>query len=327
MDFQINARLQEYQINHLEQIIMARHGDPIENLVLYKDRVTAENKIAPGCFDSLAQIGASMIVYDYYPPLDPFKNRPHAGEVHSTNNVITLETYESGDQPLIEPEKLVWSKVAEHDPWTAKRLAEEAAAAAEAARLLAEEEARLKAEEEARKLAEKEAKKAAKEEAARLKAEKEAQERAEAEAAEAARLEELAKKDPEAAARAAAEKAAREAQEALEKLPKRSKGGAIGAFLGATAVEHLGLAPKGPYTLVTCENLLKDISDKGKISDVYVFKEQIDAYDGEEKAMLFCPDPDELYGDNGWIICVKDVDKQHFIANITAGNGIPPEIK
>ena len=59
----------------------------------------------------------------------------------------------------------------------------------------------------------------------------------------------------------------------------------------------------------------------------FTFKEQIERYDGEEKAMLFAPDPDELYGDNGWVLCVKDVDKQHFIAHITAGNGIPPEVK
>ena len=304
MDFQVNARLAEYQVQHLEEMILSRHGDPIQNLVLYKDKVGPEHLLETGSEDTLAKVNASTIIYDYFPPLDPFHNRPTAGQLHSTNAAITLETFENGDKPLIEPEKLVWSKVAEHDPWTAKRLAAEKAAAEEAARLKAEEEARLAAEEEARKQAELEAKMAAKAEAARLKAEKEAQEKAEREAEEAARIEELAKKDPEAAARAAAEKAAQEAQEALAKLPKRAKGGAVGAFLGGTTVTVLGLdkcTKDAPYLAVACDDLLKDISDKGKISDVYVFKAEIEAYNGEEKSMLFCLDKDELYGDNGWV--------------------------
>lgn len=330
MDFQVNARLQEYQVAHLEEMILARHGDPVQNLALYKNKIDPENKLEPGSEDSLAQVDAACIVYDYYPPLDPFENRPTAGQVHSTNAVITLQTFENGDKPIIEPEKLAWSKVAEHDPWTARRLAAEAAAAAEAARLKAEEEARIAAEKEAKRQAEIEAKKQAKIEAARLKAEQEAAERAEREREEAERLAELAAKDPEAAARAEAELKAKEAKEALEKLPKRSKGGAISLFLGGTAATALGLdgcTKEAPYAEVSVEVLLADIKTNGKISDMYTSKEYIDAYDGPEpKAMLFCKDADELYGDNGWIFCVKDVDKQHFIASISAGMGIPPPI-
>ena len=43
--------------------------------------------------------------------------------------------------------------------------------------------------------------------------------------------------------------------------------------------------------------------------------------------MLFCKDEEELYGDNGFIICLHEADKEHFLAHWGAGNGIPPEIK
>ena len=331
MDFQIDARLEEYTIAHLEEIILARHGDPIENLVLYKDKVGPDSKLEKSSEATVASVSPSTIFYDYYPPLDPFYNRPTAGLVHTTNAVIMLETTEHlAEKPLIEPEKLVWSKVAEHDPWTAKRLAAEAAAAAEAARLKAEEEARIAKELEEKIAAEKAAKKAAKEEAKRLKKEEEARIKAEEEAAEAARIEALAAADPEAAARAAAEKAAREAKEAFEALPARKKGGAVGHFLGGTAVTSLGLDKcnkENLYATVSKEDLLFDIKDKGKISDVYILKEQIDKYDGEDGMILFCLDKGELYGDNGWVVCFTKVDRQHFEMSITAGMGVPPEIK
>ena len=43
--------------------------------------------------------------------------------------------------------------------------------------------------------------------------------------------------------------------------------------------------------------------------------------------MLFCKDEDEVYSDEGFIICVKEADKLHFMAHLAAGNGIPPPIK
>ena len=94
MDFQVNARLAEYQVQHLEEMILSRHGDAIQNLVLYKDKVGPEHALPAGSEDTLAKVNASTIIYDYYPPLDPFYNRPTAGLVHTTNAVIMLETTE-----------------------------------------------------------------------------------------------------------------------------------------------------------------------------------------------------------------------------------------
>ena len=34
-----------------------------------------------------------------------------------------------------------------------------------------------------------------------------------------------------------------------------------------------------------------------------------------------------VYSDEGFIICVFPEDKEHFMAHIAAGNGIPPPIK
>ena len=66
----------------------------------------------------------------------------------------------------------------------------------------------------------------------------------------------------------------------------------------------------------------------GKIADLYNSKPDLEKYDGPEpKEILFCKDEKELYGDNGFIICLKDADKQHFLAHWAASNTIPPEIK
>ena len=142
MDFQVDARIQEYTVAQLEQIILARHGDPIQNLELFKDSPDEANKLASGSEDTVATAGegATTIFYDYFPPLDPFENRPVAGQLHATNQVVNLRTYENmTEPPEIEPEKLKWSKTAEYDPWTQRKM--DAEAAAEAARIKAEEEA------------------------------------------------------------------------------------------------------------------------------------------------------------------------------------------
>ena len=246
MDFQIDARLPEYQLAHLEEIINARHGDEIQNLTLYKGPPSEATKLTPGSTDPVSSTGASCIFYDYYPPLDPFHNRPTAGEVFATNTVITLQTFENLDKPVIEPEKLTWSKTAEHDPWTARQLAAEAAEVEAKAKAEAEEAARIAAEEEAAKQAEKDAraKRAAEKKAQKLEEERIAKEEEEARlAAQAAREKEAEEKrlqalrdaDPEAAARAEAELAKKAAEEEaarvkaeaeakLANLPKRSKG-------------------------------------------------------------------------------------------------------
>lgn len=107
MDFTIDARVAEYQVNHLEEIILARHGDPIENLKLYKGPPSEETLLTSGSTDTLQKVGEMTIFYDYYPPLDPFCNRPMAHTLYSTTPVITLPTYEGcSSKPTIEPEKL-----------------------------------------------------------------------------------------------------------------------------------------------------------------------------------------------------------------------------
>jgi len=233
MNFQVNARTQEYTVADLEAIINARHGDPIQNLEIYKDAVSDENKLPVGASDPVFTFGASTILYDYYPPLDPFRNRPVAGAIHATNQVITLRTFENGDRPVIEPAKLVWSKTAEHDPWTAKAMAEEAARleaerkAAEAA--AAAEEARLAAEKAEREAAKEAARKAKKEAEAKRKAEEEAAAK-EAEERRLKKLEEEAMKDP--AKRAEFERKKAEAEAAAKKAEAEAKCGAAQARQG-----------------------------------------------------------------------------------------------
>jgi len=315
-----------------------------------------ENKLPKGATDTMQSTGAMTFYYDYNPPFDPFKNRPCATQLFSTNLAITLQTFENGDPPTINPAQLKWSKTADYHPDTVKKMAAEAAAKAEAERLKAEEEARLKAEKEEKarlaaeakkaEAAEKAAKKAREE--AKAKAQAEAEEKAAKEAAEKreqARLEALAKKDPEGAKRAAAEAAAKKAAEEAEvakaaakkeaeaklaTLPKRAKGGAVGVFFGPTTKEHYGfdkLTPEEPYLCVPAEKILAEIKDKGKISDMYIFKEKVEKYKGVPPEILFCIDPQELYGDNGMIACLDDADKQHFMTHIALGNGIPAEMK
>jgi len=337
MNFQINARLQEYSIADLETIIAARHGEGISELVLYKDNTADENKLPTGGEDNLFTCGTTTILYDYYPPHDPFCNRPVAGGLAATNQVLTLRTFENGDRPVIEPEKLTWSKQAEHDPWEAKRLAEEAARL-EAERIAAEaaaaaEQARIEAEIAEAKRKKEEAAKAKAEAAAKAKAE-EIREAKEAEERRLKKLEEEAMNDP--VKRAEFERKKKEAEEAaikaeaeakLAALPKRSKGGAVGLFLGGTTREYYGLqncTKKDPYLLIAKAKILAEITDKGKIADLYNYKESIEKFPGEE--ILICKDEDEVYGDNGFVICTMDADIQHFMAHIAAGNGLPPPL-
>ena len=340
MNFQVNARVAEYTVADLEAIINARHGDAIQSLEMYKDSPSEENKLTSGSTDTLSTCGSTTILYDYYPPLDPFHNRPVAGGLHATNQVITLRTYENmSEQALIEPAKLKWSKTAENDPWTAKRMAEEAArleaerkaaeeaAAAEAKRIADEAaEAKRKKEEAARAKAEAEAKKKAEEEA----------EAAEAEARRLKKLEEEAMKDPAKRAEferkqkeAEMAKKKKEAEEALASLPKRPKGGAIGLFLGGTTREYYGLhncTEEDPYLLIPKSKMMAEINDKGKIADLYNFKAQIEKYSGADEDIMICKDEKEVYGDNGFVLCTTEADKLHFIAHIAAGNGLPPPL-
>ena len=62
MNFQVNARVQEYTVADLETIINARHGDPISNLELYKDSPSEENKLPAGSTDTVFSTGASSSV-------------------------------------------------------------------------------------------------------------------------------------------------------------------------------------------------------------------------------------------------------------------------
>ena len=68
---------------------------------------------------------------------------------------------------------------------------------------------------------------------------------------------------------------------------------------------------------------IAEITDKGKIADLYNYKTQIEK--GPEE-ILVCKDEKEVYGDNGFVICLDEADKEHFIAHIAAGNGLPPPL-
>jgi len=349
MDFMLEAQLPYLTVAACEEIIRGRHGDPIANLVLYRDDLAKENVLPAGSASTLEN--TTKIFYDYYPPLDPFKNRPTACEVYRQNPLLKTACEEAFDPPNPEgawkaaSELTVmggvrtWSKTAEYDPHT-MRLMEEAAAAA-AAKAKAEADAlaaKIAAEKaEAKRIAdEKAAEKARKAAEKKAQEEQEAKEAAEAEAARLKKLEEEAMNDPvkraelerkKAEAEAAQKKA--EAEAALAALPKRSKGGAVGIFLGGTTKEYYGLdqcTPENPYLCIPVEKILAEITDKGKISDLYNSKDFIQSYAGDPKEILFCKDEDELYGDNGFIICLQDADKKHFMAHIAAGNGIPKPI-
>ena len=277
MNFELSARVQEYKVKHLMAVIRARHGDAIENLEVYKDAKTPDNLLVEED-ETLAAVCAGQILYDYYPPYDPFLNRPTGGEVAAANPVtVTLQTFEDLTDPVVDAAKLEWSKTAEHDPWTARRLAEEAAAAAAKAeaeaKAKAEAEAAAKAEAEAKAKAKADAKAAAEAEKARIAAE-EAAERA---AEEAKRLEEeerAAANDPvkmaklmEEKKRKEEEQRKKEAEEALAKLPPRKPGGAIGLFLGNTTREYYNLTActeEAPYMLIPQQKILDEITDKGK---------------------------------------------------------------
>ena len=220
MDFAIEVTLQYLTLAELEVIILGRHGDPVENLVLYQDALTSDSVVTPGSTDTL---GSTKFFYDYFPPLDPFKNRPTAAEVYSTNPVLKTTCEEEfvgelADKVKGEPPRwrddavwknttqcLVvggvrpWSKTAEHDPHTAKRLAEEAAAAEAKAKAEAEAAAAAAAAIAAEKAAIAAEKKRKLEEAAAKKKAQEEEEAREAAAAEAERLrkaEEEAMNDP-----------------------------------------------------------------------------------------------------------------------------------
>ena len=351
MDFQLEVQLPYVTIEELETMIKTRHGDPIQNLVLYQDDLAKENLLEPGSSKSLP---GAKIFYDYYPPTDPFANRPTACQVYNANPLMKTQCEEAFEGKPGEPGSAwknqaavvvvggvrPWSKTAERDPHT-QRLMDE-----EAARLKAEADAKAKAEadriaEEKRIADEKaaEKKRIADEKAAKKKAEEEEQARAdaEAEALRLKKLEEAAMNDPvkraelekkKAEAEAARIKA--EAEAKLAALPKRSKGGAVGIFLGGTTKEFYGLdkcTAESPMLAISCEKMLAEILDKGKISDLYNSKAVIEAYKGEDKEMLFCKDEDEKYGDEGFIICLQEADKLHFLAHWAAGNGIPAELK
>ena len=74
--------------------------------------------------------------------------------------------------------------------------------------------------------------------------------------------------------------------------------------------------------------MLAEITDKGKIADLYNYKESIEKFkgDGEEDLIMICKDEKEVYGDNGFVLVLTENEKQHFMANIAAGYGLPPPI-
>eukprot|EP00900_Chrysochromulina_parva_P027538 jgi/Chrpa1/9418/Chrysochromulina_OHIO_Genome00013176-RA len=226
MDFQLEVQLPYLSIAELETFIKARHGDPIDNLVLFKDDPRdPANKLAAASEEKLDKVGTA-IFYDYYPPHDPFCNRPTAPEVYAANPLIkTSCTQEYEGQP---PEP----KVEKPRPPM-----------------------------------------------------------------------------PEGP------------------IPPRVKGAARSVFLGPTSKEYFGLSTLTkdfPYALVPKEMILSEIKEKGKISDMYVLKADVEAYDGADGQILFCMDRDEVYSDEGMVWCAKEAEKINFMASIAQGNGLPP---
>ena len=355
MDFQLEVQLPYLSIAELETFIKARHGDPIDNLVLYKDDPRdSANKLAAASEEKLDKVGTA-IFYDYYPPHDPFGNRPTAPEVYAANPLIKTSCTQEYEGQVIKgvvyfspegfwkntspcvvtPDIVPWSKALEDDPYTAKIKA--AKAAAEAARIAAAdaEAARLLALKDERAAK----RKAKKEEAKRIAAE------AKAAAEEAARIEaEKAREAAEAAAKAEQERLVAEALARGEKppepkvekprppmpegpIPPRVKGAARSVFLGPTSKEYFGLSTLTkdfPYAMVPKEMILSEIKEKGKISDMYVLKADVEAYDGADGQILFCMDRDEVYSDEGMVWCAKEAEKINFMASIAQGNGLPP---
>jgi hypothetical protein len=110
-------------------------------------------------------------------------------------------------------------------------------------------------------------------------------------------------------------------------IPPRVKGAARSVFLGPTSKEYFGLSTLTkdfPYAMVPKEMILSEIKEKGKISDMYVLKADVEAYDGADGQILFCMDRDEVYSDEGMVWCAKEAEKINFMASIAQGNGLPP---
>ena len=121
----------------------------------------------------------------------------------------------------------------------------------------------------------------------------------------------------------------KEAEEALAKLPARPKGGAIGLFLGGTTREYYDLhtcTEADPYRLIPKTKILAEINDKGKIADLYNYKDDIAKCGGPDEEIMICKDENEVYGDNGFVLILTDEDKQHFIAHVALGNPLPPPV-
>ena len=81
-----------------------------------------------------------------------------------------------------------------------------------------------------------------------------------------------------------------------------------------------------PLSLVSWTQMIAEITDKGKIADLYNYKTQIESYKGADDEIMICKDEKEVYGDDGFVMCVDEADKLHFIAHIAAGNGLPPKL-
>ena len=86
-----------------------------------------------------------------------------------------------------------------------------------------------------------------------------------------------------------------------------------------------GLEEDGQYKLVPKESLIKEITDKGKIADLYVIKAEVEKCGLEE--VMIVKDEKEVYGDNGFVICLTEADKENFVAYIAAGKGLPPPVE
>lgn len=100
MDFRVTVPTAT-PMSELRALIMQRHANDIQQLTLYHDDPSPENKISE---DSAALTVGSVVflrkgqttaeyydlLYDYYPYADPFPDRPFAAILHATNPEVKL---------------------------------------------------------------------------------------------------------------------------------------------------------------------------------------------------------------------------------------------
>ena len=86
-------------VSELRRLIKQRHGNVIEQMTLYHDTLSPDNRVADEeltvgsiSFSRKGQTTSECydLLYDYYPYIDPFPGRPFAAILNATNPEISL---------------------------------------------------------------------------------------------------------------------------------------------------------------------------------------------------------------------------------------------